>query len=478
LVETSAQRFQRALQIATEAAPLIEKSTNDVLKGKFHYGFGMLLKKLGTANYCGEYLDQAFIEYAAASYYFEQAGLARYEAFVENNIGFLFCVTGKFAKAHEHLDRAQALFTTLKDLVHLAQVDETRAQVLLAEGHVAHAEKIVRTAVQTLENGGEHSLLAEALSTHGVALARLGDFYRSKLTLQRAIDVAEQAGDPESAGQAALALVEYVGVQLSSEDLIATVDRARGLLENSQDNSTLKRLIKCAFSVLLVMNGSPRFPTSIDWPNFFIKEEVLRYEAHFIQLALKHTGGRVTAAAGLLGLTSHQTLLSMLKRHENLLESRSPVLPRRRSIIRDSPTARRMNKGLQRTLRRPKVLYVEENTVISQMIEETLVGQGWDVERCSNSNATLKKLISRARYDLLLLNHELPGLNGVQLTKHARKLAHRREIRIIIFSASLDEMAGCEAGADVCLRKPEDTSAVAKTVARLVESARGVRGSD
>src|SRR4030095_7197060 len=41
LIETSAQRFHDALQIANEAAPLFEKSANDVLKGKFHYGFGM-----------------------------------------------------------------------------------------------------------------------------------------------------------------------------------------------------------------------------------------------------------------------------------------------------------------------------------------------------------------------------------------------------------------------------------------------------
>jgi tetratricopeptide (TPR) repeat protein len=176
LIETSAQRFHDALQIATEAAPLFEKGTNDVLKGKFHYGFGMLLRKLGTADSREDYVDRAFIEYAAASFYFEQAGLARYEGFVESNLGFLFCVIGKFAKAHEHLDRAQALFTSLKDRVHLAQVDETRARVLLAEGLVAKAEEIVRAAVQTLEKGGEHSLLAEALTTHGIALARLRDF--------------------------------------------------------------------------------------------------------------------------------------------------------------------------------------------------------------------------------------------------------------------------------------------------------------
>jgi tetratricopeptide (TPR) repeat protein len=199
---------------------LFEKSTNSVLKGKFHYGFGMLLRKLGTADRRDAYVDQAFIEYAAASFYFEQAGLARYEGFVESNLGFLFCVIGKFAKAHEHLDRAQALFTSLKDKVHLAQVDETRARVLLAEGRPGEAEKMVRASVRTLEKGGEQTLLAEALTTHGVALARLKDVEQARSTLERAIEIAEQAGDPESAGQATLVMIEQLEAHLWWERIV------------------------------------------------------------------------------------------------------------------------------------------------------------------------------------------------------------------------------------------------------------------
>jgi DNA-binding response OmpR family regulator len=67
----------------------------------------------------------------------------------------LFGTARKFTKAHEHLDRAQALFTGMKDHVHTAQVDDTRAKVLLAEGRTAEAERIVRSAVRILERGGE-----------------------------------------------------------------------------------------------------------------------------------------------------------------------------------------------------------------------------------------------------------------------------------------------------------------------------------
>lgn len=52
---------------------------------------------------------------------------------MENNLGFLFFKLGRFVDAHTHLDRAQILFARLKDELHAAQVDETRARVLLAE---------------------------------------------------------------------------------------------------------------------------------------------------------------------------------------------------------------------------------------------------------------------------------------------------------------------------------------------------------
>src|SRR5205085_9583673 len=131
-------------------------------------------RNLGAVEGRPDYIDQALIEYAAASFHFEQAGHARYQACVENNLGFLFGTIKKFAEAHEHLDHAQALFTSMKDDVHTAQVDDTRAKVLLAEGHVTEAERLVRSAVQTLEKGGEQALLAEALTTYGIALARTG----------------------------------------------------------------------------------------------------------------------------------------------------------------------------------------------------------------------------------------------------------------------------------------------------------------
>ncbi len=89
IVEGSANRLHDALSIDTEAAPLFEKSSNHTLKGKFHNEFGFVLRNLGAAERRPDYIDRALIEYEAASYHFEQAGHRRYQACVENNLGYL-----------------------------------------------------------------------------------------------------------------------------------------------------------------------------------------------------------------------------------------------------------------------------------------------------------------------------------------------------------------------------------------------------
>src|ERR1044072_2197931 len=134
-VEKVTNRLSESLHLLIAAAALFERSQNHTLKGKFHNEYAQVLRKLGEGeNQVEDFIDKALIEYAAASHHFEQAGHRRYQACVENNLGFLFSTIGKFNDAHDHLDRAQALMTSLKDSVHLAQVDETRARVFLAEG--------------------------------------------------------------------------------------------------------------------------------------------------------------------------------------------------------------------------------------------------------------------------------------------------------------------------------------------------------
>lgn len=240
----------------------------------------IVLRNLGSTEKREDYIDRALIEYAAAAYHFQQAGHIRYQACVENNLAFLFWKVQRFADAHEHLDRAQILFARLKDEVHGAQVDETRARVLLSEDRVLEAEKTARRAVRTLEASDERSLLAEALITLATCLARLRHFQEARSALDRAIGTAQQVGDFESAGNAALTIIEHLGSELSDDDLAATLVRAEVLLENTQDTNTIRRLARCACHAASLLHASPEFPSTFNWAALSFDQELIRYGKH------------------------------------------------------------------------------------------------------------------------------------------------------------------------------------------------------
>jgi tetratricopeptide (TPR) repeat protein len=331
LIERESKRLNEALRLHNKAKPLIDQITDHLLIAHFHHAFANVLNRLSTAENRQDYVDKAFIEYSAAGFHFEQAGHTRYQACVDINVGFLFFTLNRFSEAHEHLDRAQVLFTKLGDNLHLAQVDETRARVLLAEGRLVEAEKTVRAAVHTLEKGANASWLAEALTTQGIALARLNHPEQARAALDRAVNLSEQAGDFENAGIAALTIIEQLTSWLSTKEACEVIDRARTLLEKTQDISTLRRLAKSALQTLFL---SQAVPTPPDWTNFSLKESVLRFEAHLIKLALLQSDGSVTRAARLLGYNHHQSLIALIGgRHRELLKVRSVIRKRRQHLM-------------------------------------------------------------------------------------------------------------------------------------------------
>lgn len=344
LVERSTMRYHEAFRIHTEAAPLFNQSQNHALRGKFHNEFATVLKNLGLAERREDYIDRALVEYAAASFHFEEAGYKRFQVIVENNLGFLFVRLGKFDDAHEHLNRARSAAVDLKDRGFVAQIDDTRARAFLAQQQYHTAEQVALGAVRALQEGDQQSQLAEALTTYGTALARLGRSQEAVKTLAHAVKVSEQAGDLDSGGIAALTIIEELGPIVPMIDLRRYYRKAEGNLALSQHPDIELRLGECARKILRGETERHGAATSkladLDYaiqeeiPSCSLEEEVRCYEARLIKQALDAYGGSVTRAARALGIT-HQGLAFILNgRQKDLLSARTPIKPRRRSIIR------------------------------------------------------------------------------------------------------------------------------------------------
>jgi tetratricopeptide (TPR) repeat protein len=330
LIEISENRYNEALNILREAEPVFE-SANDALKGRWHGQRAIILLKLAATEHRPDYADRAIIEFTAAIYHYEQAKHERYCALNLNNLAYLLYKLGRYADAHEHLDRAQLIFTKLRDTGNVAQVDETRARVLVAENKYREADRIMPRVIKTLEQSGESALLADALTVQGVVWARLGGSDASIDVLRRAVKVAQDSGATASAGHAALTLIEEHGAtwRLPESELTKLYHRAYALLKDSEDAEDKERLLACARIVIKRLSGM-----QLHDKNFSFYGAVQELEARLIEQALELEGGSITKAAERLGL-KRQALSNMLQtRHKQLFGKRTPPVPRRKSIIK------------------------------------------------------------------------------------------------------------------------------------------------
>jgi tetratricopeptide (TPR) repeat protein len=330
LVEIWENRYNEALSILKEAEPIFE-SANDALKGRWHGQRAIILLKLATTERRPDYADRAIVEFTAAIYHYEQAKHERYCALNLNNLAFLLYKLGRYRDAHEHLDRAQLIFTKLKDTGNLAQVDETRARVLVAEKKYREAERVIAGVIRTFEQGGQSAMLADALTVQGVMWARLGIFDSSLNALRRAMRVGQESGASTNAGHAALTLIEEHGAtwRLSESELSKVYACADELLKDTQDVEDIARLRACARIVIKRFAGM-----QLHDKRFSFYGAVHELEARLIELALELEEGSISRAAKRLGL-KHQSLSHMLRaRHKKLMSKRTPPTPRKQSIIK------------------------------------------------------------------------------------------------------------------------------------------------
>jgi len=295
-----------------------------------------VLRKLATSENRDSYFKRVLREYEEADYHFKLAHNVVFRADVKNNIGNLFRELSRFKEAHGYLEQARRLRTSVRDKIGIAQIDDTRAQVFIAEKKFKEAEAVARNAVRVLEKSGHQCLLADALITQGIALARLKCSEHAQFTFQKAIEVAHQVGALNKAGLAALTLIEELD-ELSADTLYAAYDRASEWLAKSQSQDLLLRVNAAARKILSRMRCEVRAEEApaedaieallnkpCDLPS-----EVLKFEGSLIRQALVKANGSLTRAASLLSM-SYQALGYILEsRHKDLLKERSPI--RRRS---------------------------------------------------------------------------------------------------------------------------------------------------
>ncbi|MGI8918323.1 MAG: helix-turn-helix domain-containing protein [Pyrinomonadaceae bacterium] len=331
IVEWSATQYGSALEILKKNAPLFNRITNQSIKGSYHVQVAIVLRCLAKSEKRDEYLQTAITEFETADYCFKLIRNNVFRANIKNNVGLILIDLKRFKEAHKYFGEARRLSALVRDRVQTAQIDESRAQLLLLEKKLKEAESVAAGAVSVLERTGQQCVLSEVLITHGKALARLKKWERAQFTFQRAIEVANHVGALNKAGLAALTMIEELP-DLSPEILRSAYDRASDWLAKSQSQDISQRLNAVARKVLMSVGGEVKADKATEVllnKPCDLQREVLKYEGSLIKQALSKVNGSVTRAAELLNL-SYQGLAYIIgTRHKNLLKERSPI--RRRS---------------------------------------------------------------------------------------------------------------------------------------------------
>lgn len=268
VVENTAGRLHDSLKVLTENRHLAEKCSRHTLRGRYHTQFGNVLQYLGTAENREDYIARSFEEFSLACHHHESGGNMRAYIQVINNLANLSLALGKKQEAHELLDRVQDIAEQLHDHSLTAMLDETRAQILLAENRVSEAEGYLQPVIDKLEKGGDNVRLAEALITYGSLLARTGRYDQARFTLEQATDAADRAGSPETAGQAQLTILEEMPDRLQMDEMAIIYERADLYLTETQNPKTLARLRACARQIIY---RRPHFADDFKTPKFIFR---------------------------------------------------------------------------------------------------------------------------------------------------------------------------------------------------------------
>jgi len=121
------------------------------------------------------------------------------------------------------------------------------------------------------------------------------------------------------------------------------------------------------------------------------------------------------------------------------------------------------------------ILVVDDNPANLRLLRMLLVGESYDV-RTAGDAAEALAILQQFRPRLILMDLQMPGMDGFELTRRLKGDGATRDIVIIALTAYAmkgDEERARAAGCDGYVSKPIDTRSFPDLVARHIAAAPG-----
>ena len=117
---------------------------------------------------------------------------------------------------------------------------------------------------------------------------------------------------------------------------------------------------------------------------------------------------------------------------------------------------------------RPRILVVEDNPINIQVVESFVERAGYEV-LIAEDGATALTMVQTAAPDLILMDLQLPGIDGFEVTRRLKADPATRTIPIIAVTAYAmvgDEARARAAGCDDYITKPINRRVLLEAIAR------------
>ena len=121
-----------------------------------------------------------------------------------------------------------------------------------------------------------------------------------------------------------------------------------------------------------------------------------------------------------------------------------------------------------------RLLIVEDEKQICDMIAKSLYDVGYEVDTCYDGEEALECILSE-EYDLIVLDLNLPGVDGMEILKELRQ--KNEETKVIILSARgqiADKVEGLDAGANDYMEKPFHLQELEARIRSLTRKENGI----
>lgn len=113
------------------------------------------------------------------------------------------------------------------------------------------------------------------------------------------------------------------------------------------------------------------------------------------------------------------------------------------------------------------IMLVDDSATILLSISNILGKAGYAVEKASNAEDGLKKLVGGVKADLLITDLNMPGMNGIDFIKEVRKLPNFKFMPILFLTTESQQekrMEAKAAGASGWLVKPATADELLNTI--------------